>query len=78
MRISTLDAARNVVELEYSVRTEPYGAEDRNDFRVFHNPDLETGSATLVSKATGQVREIFVPLNFDKLGRMARVGDWPI
>lgn len=74
---STFAEACSLVGQAYGVPIEPWGAEDDQDFRVFHEPDKITGTATLVSKRTGRIREAFVPLYFDKLDAMARIGDWP-
>lgn len=77
MPTPTFPEARSLVERAYGVSTEPYGAEDAQDFRVFHEPEKITGTATLVSKRNGRIREAFVPQHFDKLEAMERIGDWP-
>lgn len=75
--VQSFDEARSIIEQAYGVATEAWGAEDGQHFRVFHDPEKITGTATLVSKTTGEIQEAFVPLHFDKLDAMARIGDWP-
>lgn len=76
-KVQTFAEARSLVERAYGVSTEPYGAEDALAFRVFHEPERITGTATLVSKSSGRIREVFVPSAFDRLESMKRLGDWP-
>ena len=75
--VRSLTEARSIVERASGLPTEPWGAEDAQDFRVFYTDEGNTGAATLVSKHTGEMRVVAVPSMFDKLGAMRRLGHWP-